>query len=351
MAKKLMKGNEAIGEAAIQAGCKHYFAYPITPQNEVGEYMARRLPEIGGLFVQAESELGASNMLFGAAATGTRVFTSSSGPGISLMSEAFSYMAGAHLPVVIVDIVRAGPGLGGILPSQSDYFQVTKGGGHGDYHMVVLAPSSVQEAATLTMTGFDIADFYKTPVLILGDGMVGQMMEPVEFTLPEKRSLPPKDWATTGCKGDRKPNIVRSLHLDPYKLEQNNLELQKKYKEIIKNEIKYESYNTETNYDVLVVSYGMMARICKTVIDSLKTQGINIGLIRPITLWPFPYEAVEKASDKAKKVVSIEMSYGQMLEDVQLAVKAKKPVSFFGRAGGIVPSVEEVTNELKRLVG
>ena len=350
MAKKLMKGNEAIGEAAIKAGCLHYFGYPITPQNEVAEYMSKRLPEVGGSFVQAESELGASNMLFGAAGTGTRVFTTSSSPGISLMSEAISYMAGAELPVVIVNIMRAGPGLGGILPSQADYLQATKGGGHGDYKLLVFAPSSIQEAASLMMSAFDIADEYRNPVMILGDGMVGQMMEPVEFIQPEKRNLPPKEWATVGCK-NRKNNIVKSLHLDPYKLEKHNHNLQDKYKIAEKKELKYENYNTDTNYDILIVSYGMTSRICKTAINSLKEEGIDVGLIRPISLWPFPYKVIEEAAEKAKKVLTIEMSLGQMIEDVNLAIMNKKPVSFFGRTGGIVPSVEEVKNEIKRLLG
>ncbi|PKN47804.1 MAG: 3-methyl-2-oxobutanoate dehydrogenase subunit VorB [Deltaproteobacteria bacterium HGW-Deltaproteobacteria-20] len=348
MAKKLMKGNEAIGEAAIQAGCRNYFAYPITPQSEVAEYLSRRMPEVLGNFVQAESELGAANMVFGAAATGELVFTTSSSPGISLMAEAISYIAGAQLPAVFVNIVRGGPGLGGILPAQSDYFQATKGGGHGDYRLLVLAPATVQEAVDLMMLSFQLANKYRNPVMILGDGMIGQMMEPVEFDPPPPmHGLPPKDtWATTGAKG-RKRNIAHSLFLDPEALENNNHVLAAKYEQWQKDEIRYATYNLDNNPKLLVVAYGTMARICSTAIDELKQQGVEVGLFRPISLYPFPSAAICECARKIGKVISIEMSMGQMVEDVQAAVGHDIHVDFFGRAGGIVPSPDEVVQALK----
>lgn len=348
MAKKLMKGNEAIGEAAIQAGCRNYFAYPITPQSEVAEYLARRMPEVMGNFVQAESELGAANMVFGAAATGELVFTTSSSPGISLMSEAISYIAGAQLPAVFVNIVRGGPGLGGILPAQSDYFQATKGGGHGDYRLLVLAPATVQEAVDLMMLSFQLANKYRNPVMILGDGMIGQMMEPVEFEPPPPmHGLAPKDtWATTGAKG-RKHNIARSLFLDPEVLEQNNHVMAAKYEQWQKEEIRYATYNLDHDPKLLVVAYGTMARICSTAIDELKQEGIEVGLFRPISLYPFPAAAICECARKIGKVISVEMSMGQMVEDVQAAVGHDIHVDFFGRTGGIVPSPDEVVRALK----
>ncbi|MFH1263090.1 MAG: 3-methyl-2-oxobutanoate dehydrogenase subunit VorB [Pseudomonadota bacterium] len=352
MTRQLMKGNEAIAEAAIRAGAKHYFGYPITPQNEVAEYLSKRMKEVGGVFVQAESEVAASNMLFGAAASGKRVFTTSSSPGISLMQEAISYIAGAHLPVVIVNIMRAGPGLGGILPAQSDYFQATKGGGHGDYRILVLAPSSVQEAVDLVAEAFELADKYRNPVLIVGDGMTGQMMEPVEFRSGvTDRMNDAAEWATDGAKG-RPPRIIRSLFLDPLVLEQNNHQLAEKYVRMEKEEIRYEEYEITPATEIVLVAYGTMARICKTVIDDLKSEKVQVGLFRPISLYPYPLEALEKISDQpsVKAFLSVEMSMGQMVEDVERAVKGKKPVSFFGRCGGIVPSTEEVTTELKRLL-
>lgn len=350
MGKVLLKGNEAIGEAAIQAGCRHFFGYPITPQSEIPEYLAKRFPEVGGTFVQAESEVAASNMLYGAASAGIRVFTSSSSPGISLMTEAISYMAGAELPCVLINIVRAGPGLGGILPSQGDYFQATKGGGHGDYRILVLAPSTVQEAVDLTMDAFELADIYRNPVMVMGDGIIGQMMEPVEFKRSvDPSTLPEKIWATTGCKG-RKPNIVTSLYLDPLVLEQVNVTLKKKYDLMEKDEVRFEAFECSKNMDVLLVAYGTMARICKTVIRDLKKKGINVGLVRPITLYPYPYEAVRKEGLKAKNIMAVEMSTGQMVEDVRLAIEGKRPVSFYGRQGGIIPSPEEVGEQILKLV-
>jgi len=350
MAKTLMKGNEAIGEAAIRAGATNYFCYPITPQTELAEYLAKRMPEVGGVFLQGESELAVSNMLFGAAGAGVRVFTSSSSPGISLMQEALSYIAGAQLPVVIINIVRGGPGLGGILPAQSDYFQATKGGGHGDYRLLVLAPASVQEAVDLTMKAFYLADKYRNPVMVMGDGMIGQMMEPVEFNPPDEGDLPPKDWATTGAKG-RKRNQIHSLFLDPVALEENNHVLHRKYEEMKKHEVLFERYNCSRHNKVLLVAYGTMARICKTAIAELKRQRISVGLFRPISLFPFPEEELRKAAGPAGRLLSVEMSMGQMVEDVERIVGREKPVSFFGRCGGIVPSPEEVVAEVKRLVG
>jgi len=350
MAKQLMKGNEAIAEAAIRAGAVHYFAYPITPQSEVAEYMARRIPEVGGVFLQAESEVAVGNMLFGAASTGKRVFTTSSSPGISLMQEAISYMAGAHLPVVIVNIMRGGPGLGGILPAQSDYFQATKGGGHGDYHVIVLAPSSVQEAVDLMMLSFHLADKYRTPVMMIGDGMIGQMMEAVEF--PDKYEeppLPPKDWALTGAKG-RKPFIIRSLFLDPMVLEKNSLELAHNYEIIKQNELRYELYKVSPKNRVLIFSYGTMARICQTAIDELEEEGLSVGLFRPISLYPFPEKEVyrEVIKPNVEVLLSVEMSTGQMVEDIERCSRMAKPLGFYGRTGGIVPSPDEVKSAVRK---
>jgi 2-oxoglutarate ferredoxin oxidoreductase subunit alpha len=342
MAKILMKGNEALGEAALRAGAIHYFAYPITPQSEVGEYLAKRLPEVGGAFVQAESEVAVGNMLFGAASSGKRVFT-----------RAISYIAGAHLPAVFINVVRGGPGLGGILPAQSDYFQATKGGGHGDYRTLVLAPSTVQEAVDLTMLAFHLAYKYRNPVIVLADGMIGQMMEAVEF--PEKYEepeLPSTDeWAITGCKG-RDRRIIKSLFLDPVALDKNSFTMEEKYQLMRKNEIRYEPYNIEDDNQILLISYGTMARICQTVIDEMKMNGVSVGLLRPITLFPFPGDELynQACKDNIKTVMSIEMSTGQMVEDVERFVRGKKPVKFYGRAGGIVPSPEEVTEEIMKIL-
>lgn len=351
MAKLLMKGNEAIGEAAIRAGCRNYFAYPITPQSEVAEYLSRRMPEVGGNFVQAESELGACNMVFGAAATGEMVFTTSSSPGISLMAEGISYIAGAQLPAVFVNIVRGGPGLGGILPAQSDYFQATKGCGHGDYRLLVLAPGTVQEAVDFTMLAFRLADKYHNPVMVLGDGIIGQMMEPVEFgEQPPQEDRPPKEtWATTGAK-DREHVIIRSLFLDPDALEKNNLELAAKYERWHQEEIRYTTYNCEGDIRLLVAAYGTMARVCTTAIDDLKAAGIEVGLFRPLTLFPFPTAAALESARGPGRVLCVEMSMGQMVEDVQAAVGHDIPVSFYGRTGGIVPSPDEVAAKIKELL-
>ncbi|HQA48303.1 MAG: 3-methyl-2-oxobutanoate dehydrogenase subunit VorB [Clostridiales bacterium] len=350
MAKVLMKGNEAIGAAAIKAGCKFFFGYPITPQSELPEYMAREMPKAGATFLQAESEVAAINMVYGAAGAGARVMTSSSSPGISLKQEGISYIAGAELPCVIVNIIRGGPGLGGIQPAQSDYFQATKGGGHGDYKMVVLAPASVQELTDLLMEGFDIADQYRNPVMIIGDGMLGQMMEPVELREPKKRNLPPKDWATTGTGGRGHTNVINSLFIDPAECEKHNLKLKAKFDEMEKNEKKYEIYNCD-NPDIIVAAYGTTSRIVKTAIDKCKDEGINVGLIRPISLWPFPYEVFEEYADRAKAFLSVEMSLGQMVEDVKLGVNGKKPVYFYGRTGGMVPVPDDIVAEIKKILG
>jgi 2-oxoglutarate ferredoxin oxidoreductase subunit alpha len=354
MAKILMKGNEAIGEAAVRAGGLHYFAYPITPQSEVGEYLVKRLPEVGGVFVQAESEVAVGNMLFGAASSGKRVFTTSSSPGISLMQEAISYMAGAHLPAVFINIVRGGPGLGGILPAQSDYFQSAKGGGHGDYRLLVLAPSTVQEAVDLVMLAFDLAQKYRNPVMVLGDGMIGQMMEAVEFPEGIKETADPMsmDWPVTGCEG-RDPRIIKSLFLDPQALEKNSFALAEKYKKMRAEEVRYELYKVKDDCKVLLISYGTMARICQTVIDEMEEDGVSVGLLRPITLFPYPEKEIREQAwkDNIQAVLSVEMSTGQMVEDVDKAVQGKKPVEFYGRTGGIVPSPEEVRDYILKILG
>jgi len=352
MAKVLMKGNEAIAEAAIQAGCKYFFGYPITPQNEIPAYMAKRLPKVGGCFLQAESEVAAINMVYGAAGAGARVMTSSSSPGISLKQEGISYIAGAELPCLVVNIVRGGPGLGGIQPAQSDYFQATKGGGHGDYHLVVLAPSTIQEMVDLVTDGFDIADYYRNPVMILGDGMLGQMMEPVEFKERQARELPAKDWATTGYKGDRPRSIINSLFIDPQELEDHVQRLYKKYDEIKVKETRVECYNCE-DAEIIVSAYGTTSRIIKSVIDLAAKEGIKVGLIRPITLWPFPLDTFRYWSEKehVKAFLTVEMSMGQMVEDVTLSLEGRKPSHFYGRTGGMVPNPKDILNEIKKLRG
>lgn len=352
MAKQLLKGNEAIAEAAIMAGCRHFFGYPITPQNQIPEYMSRRMPQVDGCFLQAESEVAAINMVYGAAGAGARVMTSSSSPGISLKQEGISYIAGAELPCLIVNIVRGGPGLGGIQPAQSDYFQATRGGGHGDYRTVVLAPSTVQEAVELTMEGFDIADQYRVPVLLLGDGMLGQMMEPVEFGTYKPRAKVSKPWATDGKGTKRGPNIINSLYIDPEDLEAVNQRLFKTYEVITKNETKYDTYNTD-DCDVLMVAYGTTARIVKSAIAMAKKDGVKIGLLRPITLWPYPYDALKDLAKQksVKQVMSIELSGGQMVDDVKIGVNGIKPVSFFGRTGGMVPMPEDILEAAIKTLG
>jgi 2-oxoglutarate ferredoxin oxidoreductase subunit alpha len=352
MTKKLMKGAEAIGEAGIQAGCRLFFGYPITPQNEIPEYMSMRLPQVGGTFVQAESEVAASNMLYGAAGSGERVMTSSSSPGISLMAEAVSYLAGAELPVVIVNIMRAGPGLGGILPSQGDYLQATKGMGHGDFKLLVLAPWSVQEAADLVLDAFDLADYYRNPVLILGDGLIGQMMEPVEFTEGREpiKELGPKEWAATGHDGSKPRSVINSLFLDPEALERHNHHLKQKFDTMQRDEVRYESFGLDTDYDVLIVAYGTVARVCSTAIEELVENGLKVAMVRPISLFPYPYQVVREAAAKAKDVLVVELSTGQMIEDVRLAISDSKPIHFLNRLGGILVSPDEVVDKVSKIV-
>ncbi len=347
MAKVLMKGNEALGEAAIRAGCRYFFGYPITPQNEIPQYLAKHLPEVGGVFVQAESEIAAINMVYGAAGAGARVMTSSSGPGISLKQEGISYIAAAELPCVIVNMQRGGPGLGGIQPAQSDYFQAVKGGGHGDYKLLVLAPASVQEMADLMEKAFDLADEYRNPVMILGDGILGQMMEAVEFKEEKKTSQMEKPWATTGAKG-RKPNLINSLFLDPLELEKHNLHLQQKYDRMAK-EVLWENYKTD-DAELVLVGYGSSARIAKAVVDQARVQGIKAGLFRPISLFPFPKNALQEACKCAHNVLTVEMSLGQLVEDVRYNLEFKVPVHLYGRVGGMVPTTRAVLEEVKRLV-
>lgn len=350
MAKVLMKGNEAIGAAAIEAGCRYFFGYPITPQSELPEYMARELPKVGGVYLQAESEVAAINMVYGAAGAGARVMTSSSSPGISLKQEGISYLAGAELPCLIVNIMRGGPGLGSIQPSQADYFQATRGGGNGDYRLVVYAPSNIQEMVDLIIEGFDVADQYRNPVMILGDGMLGQMMEPVEFRPPKKRELPPKDWATTGTGGKRKPNIINSLYIAAEDLEVHNKKLQEKYKKIRENEVKVESYNIE-DADVVISAFGTVARIAKTAIAKLEKEGYKVGMIRPITLWPYPYDEFKKINPNCKGILTVEMNSGQMVDDVKIAVEGRFPVYFYGRTGGMVPTPEAIIEKVKEICG
>jgi len=347
--KKFMAGNEAIAEAAIQAGCRYYFGYPITPQNEIGEYMAWRLPEVSGTFLQAESEVAAIYMVFGAAGAGARVMTSSSSPGISLMQEGISYIAAAELPCVIVNMMRGGPGLGGIHPSQSDYFQATKGGGHGDYHLLVLAPSTGQEAANLTLLAFDLADKYRNPVMILGDGNMGQMMEPIEFKPPEKPFMASKkDWALTGnVSGERK--LIKTLYLDPVILEKRNLEISRKLREAVKNEVRFESYMTD-DARVVIAAYGTVARIAKTAVKILRGKGLKVGLLRPISLYPFPLHAFAQMAERVKDFLVVEMSMGQMIEDVKLSICDKSRVHFYSRVGGMVPSYDEIIVEIEKIV-
>lgn len=351
MAKVLMKGNEAIGAAAIKAGCKYFFGYPITPQNELPEYMSKEMPKAGGVFVQAESEVAAINMVYGASGAGARVMTSSSSPGIALKQEGITYIAGAELPCVIVNIVRGGPGLGGIQPAQSDYNQSTRGGGNGDYKLLVFAPANLQEMVDLMQVAFDAADYYRNPVMLVGDGMIGQMMEPIEFkAAPSRYTLPDKDWATTGTKGQRKPNIINSLALDPAELEKHNIRLQAKYAEMKENEVRYEAYNLE-KAELVLVAYGTTSRIVRNAIVELKEEGIEIGMIRPITLWPFPEKAFDEVPAACKGLMSVEMSMGQMIDDIKIASNGRWPVHFYGRSGGMIPTPEGVIEKVKEVLG
>lgn len=346
--KLLMKGNEVIAEAALRAGCRHYFGYPITPQTEVAHYMAKKMEQIGGVFLQAESEVAAINMVYGAASTGKRVMTSSSSPGISLKQEGISYSACAELPMVIVDVVRCGPGLGGILPAQCDYFQIVKGGGHGDYNLVVFAPSSVQELYELVVHAFNVSDKYRNPAVILGDGYLGQMMEAVEFKDVETIEKIDKPWATVGTNMEREHNVITSIYIEADVLEAHNNKLQAKYRAIEANETMVEEYNCD-NADVIVTAYGTVARIVKNVIKDAAKEGIKVGLIRPITLWPFPKASFEKYAKTPKGFLCVEMSAGQMVEDVRLAINGKNTVEFHGRTGGNVPSQKDILEIVREI--
>ncbi|MDD5361641.1 MAG: 3-methyl-2-oxobutanoate dehydrogenase subunit VorB [Ignavibacteria bacterium] len=345
---RLMKGNEAMAEAAIQAGMDAYFGYPITPQSEVLEYLTREMPNRNFLALQAESEVASINMVYGAAGAGARVMTSSSSPGWSLMQEGVSYIASAQLPCLLVNVNRGGPGLGTIQPSQGDYFQATKGGGHGDYRLLVLAPNSVQEMADFVFLGFELADKYRTPVLMLSDGAIGQMMERVIFHKREIKKID-KPWATTGKPKDRERNIITSLFIQPEKMEKVNLELMKKYEEIEKNEVRYEEIMTE-DAEYIIVAYGLSARISHKVVILAREKGIKLGLLRPITLWPYPSEVLNKLADRVKGMFVVELNAGQMIEDVRLAVNGKIKVAHYGRMGGIIPSPEEVEEHFEKFI-
>jgi len=343
--KVLMKGNEAIAEAAILAGCRHYFGYPITPQTEIAAYMAKRMPKIGGCFLQAESEIAAINMVYGVSSTGKRVMTSSSSPGIALKSEGLSYLAGADLPALVINVQRGGPGLGGIQPSQSDYFQATRAGGHGDFRMIVLAPSSVQEMADLTVRGFELADKYRMTAMILADGTLGQMMEPVSLDF-EVAPVPEKPWATVGTGMKRPHNIVNSLSLVAEELERFNFSCYERYAEVEKNETMYEEYMME-DAEIAIAAFGIAARVAKNAIVEARRGGIKVGMIRPITLWPFPVAPFRAAADKVKAMISVEMSMGQMIEDVRLATECRVPVTLCNRVGGMIPTPEQVLASIK----
>jgi len=348
MAKVLISGNEAIAEAAVRAGCRRYFGYPITPQNEIPEYLARRMPEVGGTFLQAESELAAINMVYGAAAVGERAMTSSSGPGISLMQEALSFIAGCELPAVVVNMQRGGPGLGNIYPSQADYFQAVKGGGHGDYKLLVYAPAGIQEAVDLTVKAFEKADEYRTPVMILGDGILGQMMEPVELPEVEPKRFE-KPWALTGAKQGEPAKVIRSLFMLPGEdgmLEQHNYKLKEKYDRMSQHEVMVETLQMD-DAEFAVVAYGTAARIAKSAVAAVRAEGIKAGLIRPITLFPFPERAIAAIAEKVKQFLVVEMNLGQMVEDVRLAVNGRVPVAFYGRPGGAILGVDDIAQAIR----
>lgn len=348
--KMLMKGNEVIGEAAIRAGCRYFFGYPITPQTELAEYLAKKMPKVGGLCLQAESEVAAINMVLGCNASGERAFTSSSSPGVSLKSEGISYIIGSDLPCVIVNVQRGGPGLGGIQPAQSDYLQATKALGHGDQHFIVLAPAYVQEIATLMGEAFDLADIYRTPVMLLADGALGQMMEPVDFEAKKQRTLPEKTWAACGHGNKREHNVVNSLYISPEVLEQTVLARFERYKLIEEKEVMYDGYMTE-DADICIVSYGITARIAKTAVKAAREKGIKAGLFRPITLWPYPKKQLSALADKVKKFLVVEMNMGQMVDDVKVATDCRRPVEFFGRTGGIIPTPDEILAKIEEMNG
>ncbi|MCL2856611.1 MAG: 3-methyl-2-oxobutanoate dehydrogenase subunit VorB [Oscillospiraceae bacterium] len=349
MQRLLMKGNEAIAEAAIKAGCRHFFGYPITPQNEVCAYMSRRMPQVEGVFLQAESEIAAISMVLGASAAGARAMTSSSSPGISLKTEGLSYIAGSDLPALIVNVQRGGPGLGTIQPAQSDYNQATKAPGHGDLRLLVFAPSTVQEMVDCVFETFDLTEKYRMPGMLLCDGLLGQMMEPVIF--PEVEVTPSeKPWALTGHGDKRQPNIITSLNLDPELSQSANLARFERYAEIEKTQARAESLMTE-DADIVVVAYGACARIARSAVSAARAEGIKAGMLRPITVWPFPTQQILAAGKSAKALLAVEMSMGQMVHDVRTAVQFKKPVHFFGRTGGVVPTPNEVLEQLKIIDG
>jgi 2-oxoglutarate ferredoxin oxidoreductase subunit alpha len=344
-----MQGNEALAQGAIDAGCRHFFGYPITPQNRIGDYMSERMPKIGGVFLQAESEIAAANMVYGAAAAGARAMTASSSPGISLKQEAISYMAECELPAVIANIARGGSGLGNIAAAGSDYFQTVKGGGHGDYRTIALAPWSVQEMYDLARLAFDLADTYRTPVIILADAILGLMMEPMTVGQPpvDPATLPVKPWATTGAKG-RPKNLINSLYIVPEVLEKVNLRIQARHDEAARKEVRWEEIDTD-GADVLIVAFGTAARVCKTAMERVAGNGLKVGMLRPITLWPYPYDAIRALSERVPRILVMELSLGQMVEDVRLAVEGRCPVHFFGRSGGIIPTPAEVAAEMERV--
>ena len=345
--KVLMKGNEALAEAAIMAGCRHYFGYPITPQTEIAAYMAKRMPVIGGTFLQAESEIAAINMIYGAAAAGKRAMTSSSSPGIALKSEGISYLAGSDLPALIINVQRGGPGLGGIQPSQADYYQATRGVGHGDFHLIVLAPASVQEMVNLTFKGFDLAEKYRMPAMLLSDGTMGQMMEPVSLDMGEITEYDKSGWAACGTNCERPHNVVNSLFIQPEELEKYNLERYERYAKIEAEEVMYDEYRME-DAEICIVAYGVAARVSQNAIDKAREKGIKVGMIRPITLWPFPKAVLNAAADKVKAFISVELSMGQMIEDIELATRCKKPVLLCSRVGGMIPTTEDVLNSIDK---
>ncbi len=350
MERNLMKGNEALAEAAIRAGCKCFFGYPITPQTELAAYMAKRMNKAGGVFLQAESEIAAINMVLGAASTGVRAMTSSSSPGISLKSEGISYIAGSDLPAVIINVQRGGPGLGGIQPSQADYWQATKALGHGDFHLLVYAPASVQEMVDMVVKAFDKADEYRMPAMILADGLLGQMMEPVSFPEINANPTDKSSWAADGHKGKRAHHIVNSLYLKPDELEKSVADRFARYETIKENETDAELYLTE-DCDILLCAFGATARVVKSAVNEARAQGIKAGLFRPKTLWPFPVKELNEAAKNAKKLLSVEMSMGQMIDDIKLAINCSKPVEFYGRTGGIIPNPAEILAEIKKVGG
>jgi len=350
MSKVLMKGNEAVGAAAIKAGCRYFFGYPITPSSEIPEYMSKALPEVGGVFLQAESEVAAINMVYGAGGAGARVMTGSSSPGISLKQEGITYAAGAEIPCVIVNMMRGGPGLGSIQPGQADYYQSTRGGGNGDYRTLCYAPASIQETVDFVMLAFDKADEYRNPVLICADGMIGQMMEAVEFKENVNPILPAKDWATTGTQGKRERNVINSLFLEAEECEAHNVKLAKKYKAMEENEVLYESFGLE-DAEVVCVAYGTTSRIVKTAIKQAAAKGIKVGMIRPITLWPYPYAIYKDINPDAKGILGVEMSQGQLVDDIKIGIEGRLPVYFHGRTGGMVPTPAGILAEIEKIAG